>query len=167
HYARSGKRGIALVFATLLALVFTHGGALIFAVAIVVTLSFRGVRDAVFLRAAGALFVVLSIWAAVTATFPPDPYVAIVLHRAALHVFDVTILAGHLVLLLLIALASYGMAFYVVRRLSPAKASICAASMVALGLGAYWLWFDATLHTDSRYYIRTVLPIATPAHGAS
>jgi hypothetical protein len=165
HYARGGKRGIALVFATLLALVFTHGGALIFAVAIVVTLSLRGVRDAAFLRAAGVLFVVLSIWAVVTATFPPDPYVAIVLHRAALHVFDVTILAGHLVLLLLITLASYAIAFYVVRRLSPAKASICAASMVALGLGAYWLWFDATLHTDNRYYLRTVLLIATPALG--
>jgi hypothetical protein len=165
HYAPSGKRGIALVFATLLALVFTHGGALIFAVAIVVTLSLRGVRDAAFLRAAGAFFVVLSIWAVVTAIFPPDPYVAIVLHRAALHVFDVTILAGHLVLLLLITLASYGNAFYVVRRLGPARASICAASIVALGLGAYWLWFDATLHTDNRYYLRTVLLIATPVLG--
>jgi hypothetical protein len=165
HYARSGKRGIALVFATLLALVFTHGGALIFAVAIVVTLSLRGVRDAAFLRAAGAFFVVLSIWAVVTATFPPDPYVAIVLHRAALHVFDVTILAGRLIMLLVITLASYGIAFYVVRRLSAAKASICAASMVALGLAAYWLWFDATLHTDNRYYLRTVLLIATPVLG--
>jgi hypothetical protein len=149
----------------LLALVFTHGGALIFAVAIVATLSLRGVRDAAFLRAAGALFVVLSIWAAVTAIFPPDPYVAIVLHRAALHVFDVTILASHLVVLLLITLASYGIAFYVVRRLGPAKASICAASIVALGLGAYWLWFDGTLHTDNRYYLRTVVLIATPVLG--
>jgi hypothetical protein len=165
HYARSGKRGIALVFATLLALVFTHGGALIFAVAIVATLSLRGVRDAAFLRAAGAFFVVLSIWAVVQATFPPDPYIAVVLHSAALHVFDVTILAGHLVLLLLITLASYGIAFCVVRRLSPAKASICAASIVALGLGAYWLWFDGTLHTDNRYYLRTVLLIATPVLG--
>jgi hypothetical protein len=164
HYA-SSKRGIALVFAMLLALVFTHGGALIFAVAIVATLSLRGVRDAAFLRAAGALFVVLSIWAAVTAIFPPDPYMAIVLHRAALHVFDVTILASHLVVLLLITLASYGIAFYVVRRLGPAKASICAASTVALGLGAYWLWFDGTLHTDNRYYLRTVVLIATPALG--
>jgi hypothetical protein len=149
----------------LLALVFTHGGALIFAVAIVATLSLRGVRDAAFLRAAGALFIVLSIWVVVTAVFPPDPYVAIVLHRAALHVFDITILASHLVLLLLITLASYGIAFYVVRRLGPAKASICAASIVALGLGAYWLWFDSTLHTDNRYYLRTVLLIATPALG--
>jgi hypothetical protein len=165
HYARSSKGDIALVFATLLALVFTHGGALIFAVAIVVTLSFRGVRDAAFLRPAGAFFVVLSIWAVVQATFPPDQYIAVVLHSAALHVFDVTILAGHLVLLLLITLASYGIAFCVVRRLSPAKASICAVSMVALGLGAYWLWFDGTLHTDNRYYLRTVLLIATPVLG--
>jgi hypothetical protein len=164
HYA-SGNRGIALVFAMPLALVFTHGGALIFAVAIVATLSLRGVRDAAFLRAAGVLFIVLSTWAVVTTIFPPDPYVAIVLRRAALHVFDVTILASHLVLLLLITLASYGIAFYVVRRLGPAKASICAASIVALGLGAYWLWFDGTLHTDNRYYLRTVLLIATPALG--
>jgi len=165
YCARKSKRGIALVLAMLLALVFTHGGALIFAVAIVATLSLRGVRDAAFLRAAGALFVVLSIWAVVTTIFPPDPYVAIVLHRAALHVFDVTILASHLILLLLITLVSYGIAFYVVRRLGPAKASICAASIVALGLGAYWLWFDGTLHTDNRYYLRTVLLIATPVFG--
>jgi len=165
HYARNSNRGIALVFATLLALVFTHEGALIFAVTIVATLSFRGVRDAAFLRAAAAFFVVLSIWAIVKAAFPPDPYIAIVLHTAALHVFDVTILAGHLVLLLLITLASYGIAFYVVRRLSPAKASICAASIVALGLGAHWLWFNDTLHTDNRYYLRTVLLIATPVLG--
>jgi hypothetical protein len=167
HYARSGKRAIALVFATLLVLVLTHEGALIFAVAIVATLSFRGLRDAAFLRAAAAFFVILSIWAVLRATFPPDPYIADVLHSAALHVFDDAILAGHLVLLLLITLASYGIAFYVARRLSPAKASssICAASIVALGLGAHWLWFDGTLHTDNRYYLRTVLLIATPVLG--
>ena len=165
HYARSSIRGIALVFAMLLALIFTHEGALIFAVTIVATLSFRGVRDAAFVRPAGAFFVVLSIWAVVKAVFPPDPYIAIVLHTAALHVFDVTILAGHLALLLLITLASYGIVFYVVRRLSPVKASVCAASIVALGLGAHWLWFNDTLHTDNRYYLRTVLLIATPVLG--
>ena len=41
HYARDSKRGIALVFAALLALVLTHEGALIFAVAIMATLSLR------------------------------------------------------------------------------------------------------------------------------
>src|SRR5262249_56914961 len=48
--------------------------------------------------------------------------IADVLHSAALHVFDVIIPAGHLVLLLVITLASYGIALYVVRRLGPAKA---------------------------------------------
>jgi len=38
HYARPGIGATALVFAVLLALVFTHEGALIFAVAIVATL---------------------------------------------------------------------------------------------------------------------------------
>ena len=165
HYARSSIRGIALVFAMLLALIFTHEGALIFAVTIVATLSFRGVRDAAFVRPAGAFFVVLSIWAVVKAAFPPDPYIVDVLGSAALHVFNISILAGHLVLLLLITLASYGIVFYVVRRLSPVKASVCAASIVALGLGAHWLWFDGTLHTDNRYYLRTVLLIATPVLG--
>src|SRR5262245_27411628 len=59
HYAPSSKWGIALVFASLLALVFIHEGALIFAIVIVATLLFRGMRDATFLRAAGASFVVL------------------------------------------------------------------------------------------------------------
>src|SRR5262249_20524247 len=40
-----------------------------------------------------------------------------------------------------------------------------AASIVALGLSAHWLWFDGTLHTDNRYYLRTVLLIATPVLG--
>ena len=165
RYVHRSKREIAMVFATLLALVFTHGGALIFAVAILATLSLRGIGETAFLRSAGAFFVALSIWAVVKAAFPPDPYIVDVLGSAALHVFNISILAGHLVLLLLITLASYGIAFYAVRRLSPAKASISAASVVALALGVYWLWFDSTLHTENRYYLRTVLLIATPVLG--
>src|SRR5262245_46054841 len=151
HYARSSIRGIALVFAMLLALIFTHEGALIFAVTIVATLSFRGVRDAAFVRPAGAFFVVLSIWAVVKAAFPPDPYIADVHSTGPLHVLAVTILAAHLVLLLPITLARYGSAFYVVRWLRRAKASICGASIVALGLAAHWLWSDGTVHPDNRY----------------
>ena len=69
------------------------------------------------------------------------------------------------VALVLISLASYGVAFYVVYQLSPTRARMCAASTVALGLGAHWLWFDGTLHTDNRYYLRTVPLIATPVLG--
>src|SRR5258708_34960403 len=69
HYARGGIGGIALVCAALFALVFTHEGALIFAVAILATLLVRGVRDAAFLRAAGAFLAIMSIWAIVQLTF--------------------------------------------------------------------------------------------------
>src|SRR5271166_4641957 len=65
HYARAGFAGIALVFAALLALVFTHEGGLIFAVVILSTLLLRGSRDPAFRRAAEAFLVVVSIWAVV------------------------------------------------------------------------------------------------------
>jgi hypothetical protein len=164
HYAGGGIGGIAVVFAILLALVFTHGGALIFAVAILATLLLWGMRDAAFLRAAGAFLVVMSIWAVVKVTFPPDDYVGSALRRAALNVFDVTILTGDLVLLLFGVLASYGVAFLV--WLSPTKAHVYAGSIVAVALAVHWMWFDHALHTDNRYYLRTALLIATPVLGA-
>lgn len=166
HYARGGIGGIALVFAALLALVLTHEGGLIFAVAILSTVLLRGMRDAAFLRAAGAFLVVLSIWAAVKVTFPPDEYFASALTRLALNFIDVTELAGGLFLLLLGVLAGYGIAFLVLWRLTPTKAHLYAASIVAVALAVYWLWFDHSLHTANRYYLRTALLIATPVLGA-
>ena len=166
HYARGGIGGIALVFAMLLALVFTHEGALIFAVAILATLLLRGRQDAAFLRAAGAVLAVMAIWAVVKVTFPPDEDVGSALRRAALHVFDVSILTGDLVLLLLGALASYGIAFLVLRRRTPTEVHVYAGLIVAMVLAVYWLRFDQALHTDNRYYLRTALLIATPVLGA-
>ena len=37
-----------------------------------------------------------------------------------------------------------------------------AFGLVALGLVAYWLWFDHALHTQDRYYVRTAIFFATP-----
>jgi hypothetical protein len=165
HYARDGIGGIALIFALLLALVFTHEGALIFAIVILATLLLRGTRATAFPRAAGAFLVVLSIWAVVKAAFPADDDFAPVLVRLALNFFKVTFLTGDLVLLLLGALAGYGIAFLVLWRLTPAKAHIYTASIVALALAMYWLWFDHALHTDNRYYLRTMLLIATSVLG--
>ena len=54
HYARGGVAGSVLVFAVLLALAFTHEGAIVLEVAILATLALRGIRDAAFRRAAGA-----------------------------------------------------------------------------------------------------------------
>jgi len=165
HYAREGMKGTALVFAMLLALVLTHGGALIFAVAILATLRLRGGRDPVFLRAVGAFFVVMAVWTLIKATLPPDDYFAVVLARAALHVFDLGILGDYLVLLLSGALASYVIGICLLRPFSPPNAHVYAALIVAGGLAFYWSSFDHAIHADSRYGLRTVLIVATPIFG--
>jgi len=96
----------------------------------------------------------------------PDDYYAAVLVSAGLHFFDVTILTGNLVLLPLCALAGYAIVFLVLRRCTPANAHVYAATIVAVALAVYWLWFDHALHAENRYYLRTVLLIANLVFGA-
>jgi hypothetical protein len=163
HYARNGIAGSASVFATLLALVFTHGAALILAIVVLSTLLLRGMRDRAVLRTIGVFLVVMSIWALVKVIFPPDDYDAPVLVRAELHFFDVTIFRSRLLLLVLGALTAYGIAFLVLRRLAPTRVNIYAVFIVGVALAVYWLWFDRSLHADDRYYLRTVLLIGTIA----
>jgi hypothetical protein len=165
HYARNDGRGIALVFAMLLALVFTHEGALIFAFAILLTLLLRGTRDAALLRAIGVFCLAMAIWTAIKEAFPPDAYIVDVLLRAALAVFDISIFYGGLVLLLLGALALYLAAFFVLRRRDDGRANVYAAAITTAALTVYWVWFDHTLHAENRYYLRTALLVITPAFG--
>jgi hypothetical protein len=106
HYARRTVGGAALLFVLLLLLILTHEGALVLAAAIVATLLPRGMRDKEFLRAAGALFVAVLVWAAVKLIIRPDAYFAGVLARAALDFFDLNIFTGDLVRLLFATIAS-------------------------------------------------------------
>jgi hypothetical protein len=85
HDAKQTVVATALVFVMVLALAFTHEGALVLAFAIIATLAPRGWRDAAFLRAAAILVVVLAMSAAAKILLPPDEYYAGVLVRAALH----------------------------------------------------------------------------------
>lgn len=165
HYASRGIGGTMLVFALLLALVLTHEGAIIFAITIVATLLLRGGRDIVLLRSAGAFAAAMVVWGAVKLTLPPGDYFAGVLERAALNFFDIAILYNDLVLLLLGAIASYGVILLVLARLAPAKAHIYSAAIVALALAIYWVWFDHSLHAANRYFMRTVLAAITPMFG--
>src|SRR6266436_921330 len=79
HYAKRTVVATAFVFVLVLALAFTHEGALVLAFAIIATLAPRGLRDATFLRAAAILVVVLAMSAAAKILMPPDEYYAGVL----------------------------------------------------------------------------------------
>ncbi len=166
HYARRGVGGAALVFGILLALIFTHEGAVILAVAIVATLLLRGLRHSAFLRAAVALFVAMAIWLAVKVAFPPDDYFADVYVRAALSFFDDALLSSRLVLLLLATIVGYGVILLALMQITPARAHLYAVAVVALALAVYWLSLDHGLHAANRYYMRTVLVAVTPVLGA-
>ncbi len=165
HYARRGVGGSVPVFALFLALVFTHEGAIVFAATIVATLLLRGSRDAAFVTAASALTAAVVIWAAVKLAFPPDDYIAGILARAARNFFDTAIFSNALVLLLLAAFAGYGAAFFILARFTLAGAHVCAAAIVVLALVIYWLKLDHALHATDRYFMRTVLLLATPVLG--
>src|SRR5215813_5371189 len=89
HRIRHGVRGAAVIFGMMLALVLTHDGALIFAIAILMTLFLRGMRDAAFVRSLIIFFLAMLIWGVIKKTYPPDPYMAEVMSRAAMHVFDI------------------------------------------------------------------------------
>jgi hypothetical protein len=166
HCASRGIGGSALVFLALLALAFTHEGALVLAVAILFTLALRGLRDPALLRATASFCGVVLIWAAVKAALPPDDYIVDVMHRAALNFIDVrNLAASDLFLLMAGAVAGYAIAVAILGLLTVARPRAYAAVVVLAALIAYWLGFDHALHADNRYYLRTILLIALPVLG--
>lgn len=165
HYAR-GTLARPTIFALLLALVLTHEGALIFAVAILATLLLRGTRDPWFLRATRVFMLVLPIWLAIKMMMRPDDYIASVLATAALNFIDVSNLTMSPFPVLFGATAGYGAAFFILRRIAPARAHIYAGSIVVGALTVYWLLSGETVNGDNKYYLRTALFIFTPVFGA-
>jgi len=165
HYARRSSGGTALVLVMIIALALSHEGALILAVAIVLTLALRGQSDTLFLRAVGALLAALIIWMTVKVIFPPDDYFADALMRAAWHFFDLAVFEISLVLLLATTLAGYLLIYLGLSRLVPSKAYLYATAITVMVLAVYWLGFDHSLHASNRYYLRTALVLVTPLLG--
>ncbi|HEY1473125.1 MAG TPA: hypothetical protein VGF53_03480 [Pseudolabrys sp.] len=163
--APANPHGAAFVFVALLALVFTHEGAIVFAGTILLALFLRDWRDAIFVRAFCAFCAAMTIWLIVKITMRPDNYIAGVLAAAAYKFIDVRNLAQPVFLLLLFALAGYGVAVVVLQRLHPARARLYAILVCAVVLAVYWVWFDRSLLTEARYNLRTVLLIMTPVFG--
>jgi len=162
HYARRDVLSFACLFPLMLAMMLSHEGALIYAVAILVTLGLRGFKDHAFLRGVLVFAAALAVWFWVKADIRPDSYIAPVLERAAFEVFSLDILTGSLMRLLSSTLALYAFAFWIAYLLNRTKAHVYAAALVAAALAAYWLFFDRGLHADQRYYLRTVVVVAAP-----
>jgi hypothetical protein len=166
HYARRTIVGTLLVFASQLLLAFTHEGALVLLIAIVVTLVPRGFRSFQFKRGMICFGVILTLAVASKLALPPDDYYAGVLLRAALHFFDLEIFREQIVLLLLTTLAGYVVIFVVTFTISPERAWIFSTAVTLAALTAYWLQPDHSVHANGRYYLRTALVLLTPIFGA-
>ena len=166
HGAPRTPGGFALVLAGLLALVFAHEAALVLAFAIVLTLLLRGRRDPRFVRGAICFALVLAAWIAMKVVVPPDSYFAPVLADARLNFFNPLRLADRVLLLIVAALAGYGVLSVALRRMGWRGGDLAAAVVVVAGLAAYWWLLAPPLHAEHRYFLRTLLVLALPCVGA-
>jgi hypothetical protein len=150
----------------LLALILSHEGALIFAVAILATLGLRGAHDNTWRRSLTAGVAALAIWIGIRLELPPDAYIADVLARAALNFIDLSSLALDPMRLLLLALAGYLLALLLLRRAHVQRAHLHAAVAVGVVLILHLFSSDAPVIGENRYYLRTALLTFTPMLGA-
>lgn len=165
HYARSTLFGGILVFGSWLLLAFTHEGAFVLLLAMLATLTPRGLRSTPFRRGLANLLVIALLAAVSKIFFPPDEYYAGAFVRAALHFFDPAIFSVEIVTELLAAIAAYAAMTALISIWFPKRACVVALMILLALLCIYWLRFDHSMHASSRYYMRTALVIATPLFG--
>jgi hypothetical protein len=161
--APASSRGAGAMFAALLALVFTHEGAVVLSVVMLVAVFPRDRRN--FGLTLAVWFAAMAVWLAVKVTIQPDDYIAGVLSSHAYKFIDIRNFAQPAFLLLLATLAGYGMAATALRRLSLAHGHVYAAVGCAAALAMYWIWFDTSLLAEARYDLRTALLVGTPTFG--
>lgn len=164
-YAPPDARGRTVVFITLLALIFTHEGAIVFAGVILFAVFLRGWRNVLFARAIAAFAVAMAIWLVVKLAIRPDDYIAGVMNAAAFKFIDIGNLTEPAFVLLAAAIAIDDLLAIMFRRLAPRKAHVTSLTVCVILLATYWFWFDRSLLAEDRYNLRTVLLILTPAFG--
>ena len=156
----------ALLAALTIALVLAHEGGLVLAFGIVAANALRGLREARFGRALACFALALVMWLAINRLMQPDAYFGEVRVRAASEFFDSKIFVAPLLVLLLAVLTGYALSCLALSRIAERRAPLIASFCVAGALCQWWALFDTTLHADNRYYLRTMLLIATCAFAA-
>ncbi len=129
----------------LVALILTHLGAVIFVVAILMTLFLRRSKEMAWWIAA-FLVAGFAVRVGVKLAFKPDAYITGILWRAAINVFNPTYIINDLLRLFAALAAIYGCVFLALRRATPSHAHLFAAALAAAVLTAYWMFFDHALH---------------------
>lgn len=162
-FAPPDMRGVLIRFVLLLALAFTHGGAVVLSFVILFLLFLAGRHRNVFKASVAAWIAVMAIWLAVKFTLRPDDYIAGVLLAHAYKFIDPWNLDDPVTRLLFAMLAGYGLIFVLLTRAQITKAHVYAALSCAAALMVYWFRFDTALLTEARYELRTALLYATPA----
>jgi hypothetical protein len=164
-YAPLDTRGRATVFAVMLALIFTHEGAVVFATVILFAVFLRGWRHVLFARTVTAFAIAMAIWLIVKLTIRPDDYIAGVMAAAAFKFVDIDNLTEPAFVLLAVAIAVDDQLTIVLHRIAPQKAHVLSLVVCVVLLATYWFWFDWSLLAEDRYNLRTALLILTPAFG--
>jgi hypothetical protein len=165
HYAKPTAIAAVSTFLAWLLLAFTHEGAFVLLFAVLATLALRGLRSTPFRRGIANLIVITVLALASKIFFPPDQYYAGAFVRAALHFFDIEIFKVSIVIEILAAVAGYVAMLGLISIWLRKRACILALGLTLALLSVYWLFFDQSVHASSRYYLRTVLVIATPLAG--
>lgn len=147
------------------ALVLSHGGGVVFALAILASLALRGYGDRLLKRAIIGFLFAMGFWALAQLSFKPDRYIAEAISNAAFTFIDARNLTAPVVQIIAAALLVYGLAYLLLRRLAQDNAHLKAAAAVTLGLALYWLHFDRSLLAEMRYPLRTALLVFTPVLG--
>jgi len=154
-------------FATFLPLALSHEGALILLAAILGSVLVRKDEFPRFARCLGAAVVVLAIWVLVRYSLRPDAYTARVLSAAASNVFNPEILLDRILVLLAATAGAYLLLFLALWRAGAPYAAAAAFVAVVAALSVYWFVGGHEIHTENRYYLRTVIIVVCPLIAAA
>lgn len=162
HQARAGRANFVVLLLAMLALIFTHEGAVVLASAIAATTLSHGAASTAFRRSCAALAITLALWILAHLAVPPDRYFAPVLARASRNFFDPQVFMSGAFARLATVVFGFAVLVLLLRRLGARWAIAIAAAIVIAATTIDWLAFSPPLHTDNRYLLRTGLVIATP-----